>query len=150
MQETQVRSLGQEDPLEQEMQPTPVFLPGKSHGWRSLTGYSPWGCTESNMTEQLTQWENPAPSDRDTVWRYDGITSISLTLLLLLVIRQFFLWLSQWMQLLCNFRVQSLRSIWRQLLGGASSHTIEKEASYNLQDNPSLLCVLTAYSKCLS
>ena len=24
-------------------QPTPVFLPGKSHGWRSLVGYSPWG-----------------------------------------------------------------------------------------------------------
>ena len=26
-------------------QPTPVVLPGKSHGWRSLAGYSPWGCT---------------------------------------------------------------------------------------------------------
>ena len=25
-------------------QPTPVLLPGKSHGWRSLVGYSPWGC----------------------------------------------------------------------------------------------------------
>jgi len=149
MQETQVWSLGQEDTLEQEMQPTSVFLPGKSHGWRSLTGYSPWGCTESNMTEQLTQWENPAPFDGDTLCRYDGITSISLTLLLDLVIRQFFLWLSQWMQLLCSFRVQSLRSI-RQLLGAYSSHIIEKEASYNLQDNPSILCVLTAYSKCLS
>ena len=55
IQETQFRSLSWEDPLEKEMQPTPVFLPGKSHGWRSLTGYSPWGCTESNMTEQLTQ-----------------------------------------------------------------------------------------------
>ena len=31
MQETQVQSLGQEDPLEKEWQPTPVFLPGKSH-----------------------------------------------------------------------------------------------------------------------
>ena len=30
---------------------TPVFLPGKSHGWRSLVGYSPWGPKESNMTE---------------------------------------------------------------------------------------------------
>ena len=30
--------------------PTPVFLPGKSHGW-SLEGYSPWGHKESNMTE---------------------------------------------------------------------------------------------------
>ena len=33
--------------------PTPVFLPGKSHGWRSLVGCSPWGREESDMTEQL-------------------------------------------------------------------------------------------------
>ena len=33
--------------------PTPVLLPGKSHGRRSLVGYSPWGPKESNMTEQL-------------------------------------------------------------------------------------------------
>ena len=39
---------GQEDPLEKEMQPTPVFLPGKSHGQRSLAGYSPW-CHKSRM-----------------------------------------------------------------------------------------------------
>ena len=31
-------------------QPTPVFLPGKSHGQRGLVGYSPWGCTESDKT----------------------------------------------------------------------------------------------------
>ena len=42
MQETQVQSLGWEDPLEKEMEPTPVFLPGKSHGQRSLAGYSSW------------------------------------------------------------------------------------------------------------
>ena len=34
--------------------PTPVLLPGKSHGWRSLVGCSPWGCTESDMTERLS------------------------------------------------------------------------------------------------
>ena len=34
-------------------QPTPVLLPGKSHGWRSLVGYSPWGRKGSDMTEQL-------------------------------------------------------------------------------------------------
>ena len=33
--------------------PTPVFLPGKSHGWRSLVGCSPWGCWESDTTERL-------------------------------------------------------------------------------------------------
>ena len=30
------------------------ILPGKSHGQRSLLGYSPWGCKESDMTEQLS------------------------------------------------------------------------------------------------
>ena len=34
-------------------QPTPVLLPGKFHGWRSLVGYSPWGHKELNTTEQL-------------------------------------------------------------------------------------------------
>ena len=53
MQETWVRSLGWEDPLEKEMQPTPVFLPGESHGQRSLAGYSPRGRKESDTTEQL-------------------------------------------------------------------------------------------------
>ena len=32
-------------------QPTPAFSPGKSHGQKSLVGYSPWGCQESNRTE---------------------------------------------------------------------------------------------------
>ena len=33
--------------------PTAVLLPGKSHGWRSLVGCSPWGCEESDTTEWL-------------------------------------------------------------------------------------------------
>jgi len=37
-----------------EWLPTPVFLPGESHGQRSLVGYSPRGCKESDTTEQLT------------------------------------------------------------------------------------------------
>ena len=39
--------------------PTPVFLPGESQGKRSLMGYSPQGCTESDMTEWLThsRWQ---------------------------------------------------------------------------------------------
>ena len=43
MQETWVPSLGQEDPLEKEMQPVLIFLPGKSHEQRSLADHSPWG-----------------------------------------------------------------------------------------------------------
>ena len=34
-------------------QPTPVFLPGKSHGQWNLAGYSPKGCKESNMTDHM-------------------------------------------------------------------------------------------------
>ena len=46
-----VRPLGWEDPLEEGMAPTPVFLPGESHGQRSLEGYSPRGHQESDPTE---------------------------------------------------------------------------------------------------
>ena len=38
-------------PWRRKWQPTPVFLPGKSHGQRSLAGYSPWGCKELDMRE---------------------------------------------------------------------------------------------------
>ena len=41
-------------PWKRTLQPTPVFLPGKSHEQRSLGGYSPWGRKESDMTEWLT------------------------------------------------------------------------------------------------
>ena len=36
-------------------QPISVFLPGESHGQRSLVGYSPWGRKESDMTEGIEQ-----------------------------------------------------------------------------------------------
>ena len=52
MQENRVSSLAWEDPLEKEMQPTPVFLPPESYGQR-LAGYSPWGRKESDMTERF-------------------------------------------------------------------------------------------------
>ena len=48
MQETWVQSLGQEDPLEESMAPTPVFLPRESHGQRSLADCS---CQEQGHTE---------------------------------------------------------------------------------------------------
>ena len=49
MQETQIR----ENPLDRKWQLTPVFLPGRSHGQRSLEGYSSEGCKESDMAEDL-------------------------------------------------------------------------------------------------
>ena len=40
-------------PWKRKWQPTPLLLPGKSHGWKSLVVYSPWGSKESDMTERL-------------------------------------------------------------------------------------------------
>ena len=51
MQESQkmwVRSLGWEDPLEEGMAPTPVFLPGESQGQRSLADHNPWDPEQSD------------------------------------------------------------------------------------------------------
>ena len=41
-------------PWRRKWQPTPVFLPGKSHGWRILIGYSPWGLKESTWLNDFT------------------------------------------------------------------------------------------------
>ena len=54
MWETWVRSLGQEDPLEEGMATHSSVLPGEFYGQRSLMGYSSWGRKELDMTEQLT------------------------------------------------------------------------------------------------
>ena len=52
--ETWVWSLGWEDPWRRAWKPTPVFLPGESHGQRSLVGYSPSCHEELDMNEQLS------------------------------------------------------------------------------------------------
>ena len=54
IQETQVQSLGPEDPLEKEMAIHSSILAGKLHGQRSLAGYSPRGGKESDTTEPHT------------------------------------------------------------------------------------------------
>ena len=74
LQEMQVRPLGQEDPLDKEWLPNPVFLPGEFHGQRSLVGYSPWGPEELDTTEQLTftfhfTLELPILVGRNSTWR---------------------------------------------------------------------------------
>ena len=53
MWETWVRSLGQEDPLEEGKATHSSILAGESHGQRSLVAYSPGGRTESDTTERL-------------------------------------------------------------------------------------------------
>ena len=51
-------------PWRRKWRPTPVFLPGKSHGRRSLVGYSPWGHKESDTTERL-HFTSPKPKKRN-------------------------------------------------------------------------------------
>ena len=68
-------------PWRRKWQPAPVFLPGESHGQSSLAGYSPQGCTESDMTgrthihehrasnqaEEWSQWEETDQSWRESI-----------------------------------------------------------------------------------
>ena len=53
--ETWVRCWIGKIPWRRKWQPTPIFLPGESHGQRSLVGCRPWGLKESDTTERLTQ-----------------------------------------------------------------------------------------------
>ena len=54
MQETWVRFLDWEDPLQEGMAAHSSILAGEFHGQRSLVGHSPWGRKESDTTEQQT------------------------------------------------------------------------------------------------
>ena len=56
MWEPRVEFMVLEDPLEKEMatHSSMIFLPGESHGWKSLVGYSLWGHKELDTAEQLT------------------------------------------------------------------------------------------------
>jgi len=67
IQETQVWSLGRENPLEKGMATHSIFLPGEFHG-DSLAGYSPWGHKELDATEQLTE-KAMAPHSSTLAWK---------------------------------------------------------------------------------
>jgi len=47
--------------------PALVFLLGKLHGWRSLAGYSPWGCKESDMTEVTEHANSSLRREKDVL-----------------------------------------------------------------------------------
>ena len=63
-------------PWRRKWQPTPVFLPGKSHGQRSLVGYCPWGRKESDTTERLhfNKWQK---CNHSPFWVTLGSPSVS-------------------------------------------------------------------------
>ena len=54
MQETRFNSWVKKIPWRRKWEPTPAFLPGESHGQRSLAGYSPRGLKELDMTEDIS------------------------------------------------------------------------------------------------
>ena len=59
MQKTQVHPWVRKIPWRRAWQPTPVFLPGESHGQRSLAGCSPEGHTELEMMDMTKQQQQP-------------------------------------------------------------------------------------------
>ena len=58
------------------MATTPVFLSGKSHGQRNLAGYSPWGLTESDTTEQQTIFRVKKVGDPDWPQQHPIVRSV--------------------------------------------------------------------------
>ena len=64
-------------PWRGKWKPTPVLLPGASHGQRSLVVYSPWGCEELNMTEVTkhthTHTHTHTQGDKRTTFDWCGI-----------------------------------------------------------------------------
>ena len=59
-------------PWRRKWQPSPVFFPGKSNGWRSLVVYNPWGCKGLNVTQRLNNNKNkqPVQSQKNNILRY--------------------------------------------------------------------------------
>ena len=73
MWESRVQSLGEEDPLEKRMATHSSILAGEFHGQSSLTGYSPWGHKESDMTERFhfrKLRERKIPYDIIYMWNF--------------------------------------------------------------------------------
>ena len=63
------------DIWKRKWQPTPVFLPGKSHGQRRLAGYSPWGCKEMDTTLRLDNKGSRRHSRDQANWSVDNLES---------------------------------------------------------------------------
>ena len=68
IQEMQVLSLGWKIPWRRAWQPSPIFLPGESHGQRSLAGYGPWGHKESETTEVTEHAHTQGARESRKVW----------------------------------------------------------------------------------
>ena len=88
MQGTRVWSLGWEDSLEEETATHSIFLSGEVDGQRGLVGYSPWGCRESDTTEQQQQ-----ERVNTRAWKKAGWYEVRNCFCIFLCISQFSIWL---------------------------------------------------------
>ena len=96
MQEAQVPSLGQKDPLQKGKATHSSILAWEIHGQRSLVGYSPWGHKESDTTEQLSPTEGFLKSKYYTpVKMYITFTYKELK------------WVQKWMSLLLRYLLKN-------------------------------------------
>ena len=84
----QVRSLSWEDPLEEGIQPIPIFLPGESYRQRSLVVYSPWGRKESDMAEATEH--STAPCILERIFRANLICALQTDCVFFFMIRRRF------------------------------------------------------------
>ena len=104
MQETQVRSLGWEDPLEKGMTTQSSILAWRMPRLGSLSSYSPWGCKESDTTEQLAVSFSLAscfslPSASHLfVFALSSASLLFLVLLLLIPLLRFFPPIAPWQE----------------------------------------------------
>ena len=69
IQRCKFNSWGRKITWSRKWQPAPVFLPGQFHGQRSLAGYSPRGCKESDMTEHNTSYKTKRVNDKQKEWK---------------------------------------------------------------------------------
>ena len=103
-------------------QSTAVFLPGKPHGRRSLAGYSPWGCRESDTTERLHFSTDGQPKQEDRAWRM-SVQCMCLSPALMQG-------LAQWESLFTNSLLTQSRWIWARPEGNRYLNATDMGTAY--------------------
>ena len=107
----------------------PVLLPGKSHGWRNLVGYGPWGCKQSETTERLHYLYHYAGM---AFISYHQLSTIKLTLYVCLISISVFslLWSSSqiFKKYLSDIIAQSIKSFKTLFISNLCVPVVEQES----------------------
>ena len=113
-------------PWRRTWQPTPVFLPGESHGRRSLVGYSPWGRKESDVTERL---------HLDLFWFFFRFINLSVSVLFLDL-----LWPLKWIYVYYEYMFNNYSHIGLLSFFGSDSSVGTSSNFLTWRVVPSVLC----------